>query len=43
MMGYEVGDFVKDDDSSVARMIVTGTRKGFEGRESSFFETFPKD
>jgi hypothetical protein len=42
-MGYEVGDFVRDDDSSVARMTVTGTRKGFEGQKMSFFDTFPRD
>lgn len=40
VMGYEVGGFVTDDGSSRARMVVTGTRKGFDGRRSSFFDTF---
>jgi hypothetical protein len=43
LMGYEVGEFIKDDDSSTARMAVTGTRKGFESQKSSFFDTFPRD
>jgi hypothetical protein len=43
VMGYEVGDFVNDDDGSVARMTVTGTRKGFDSQKMSFFDTFPKD
>jgi hypothetical protein len=43
LMGYEVGDFIKDDDSSTARMVVNGTRRGFEGQNPSFFDTFPKD
>jgi hypothetical protein len=43
LMGYEVGDFVKDSDGSMARMAVSGTKKGFEVQKMSFFDTFPKD
>jgi hypothetical protein len=43
LMGYEVGDFVNDDSSNIARMAVGGARKGFDSQGSSFFDTFAKD
>ncbi len=42
LMGYDVDYFVKDKDSSVVRMQIRGTKKGFEDANTSFFDTFPK-